>query len=130
MRAGAAGASGYVGSELVRLLSAHPSVRAGQTSEQLGQLGAHRASARQQAVGLYDLQQGECHGGRQGVAAAAIASAGRDHGVIVNDCQPDVVRLAPPLVWGRAELADAAERLPAAWASATVQTQALGTASR
>ena len=43
--------------------------------------------------------------------ASAIAAAGLDHGVIVNDCQPDVVRLAPPLVLGAAEVADAEQRL-------------------
>jgi acetylornithine aminotransferase len=47
--------------------------------------------------------------------ASAIAAAGLDHGVIVNDCQPDVVRLAPPLVLGSAEVADAEQRLGAAW---------------
>jgi acetylornithine aminotransferase len=48
-------------------------------------------------------------------AAAPIARAALDHGVIVNDCQPDVVRVAPPLILGERELADASDRLPAAW---------------
>jgi hypothetical protein len=38
--------------------------------------------------------------------------------VIVNDCQPDVVRVAPPLIIGSAELTEAADRLQTAWASA------------
>ena len=40
-----------------------------------------------------------------------------EQGVIVNDCQPDVVRLAPPLILGAAEIADARERLWAAWSA-------------
>jgi acetylornithine/N-succinyldiaminopimelate aminotransferase len=54
-------------------------------------------------------------------AATAIATAGLDAadaglGVIVNDCQPDVVRLAPPLVLGPDEFTDAEELLHIAWA--------------
>jgi acetylornithine/N-succinyldiaminopimelate aminotransferase len=57
-------------------------------------------------------------------AAAVIAAAGMDAalddqngriGVIVNDCQPDVVRLAPPLVLGAREYGDAEHLLPTAW---------------
>ncbi len=47
--------------------------------------------------------------------ASTIAAAGLEHGVIVNDCQPDVVRLAPPLVLGEPEVDDARHRLIAAW---------------
>ncbi len=47
--------------------------------------------------------------------AAVIASAGLDDGVIVNDCQADVVRLAPPLILGAAEVAEATDRLHTAW---------------
>jgi acetylornithine aminotransferase len=50
--------------------------------------------------------------------ASAIATAGLDHGVIVNDVQPNVVRLAPPLVLGPAEVADAEQRLGEAWSHA------------
>jgi acetylornithine aminotransferase len=50
--------------------------------------------------------------------AATISWTALEHGVIVNDCQPDVVRLAPPLVLGTPELADAATRLGAAWSAA------------
>lgn len=50
--------------------------------------------------------------------ASAVASAGLDNGVIVNDVQPDVVRIAPPLVTGAPEVADAQERLPVAWDAA------------
>jgi acetylornithine aminotransferase len=49
--------------------------------------------------------------------ASAIAAGGLDHGVIVNDCQPDVVRLAPPLVLGAAEVTEAAQRLTATWSA-------------
>jgi acetylornithine/N-succinyldiaminopimelate aminotransferase len=49
-------------------------------------------------------------------AAGAIARAALDNGVIVNDCQPDVVRLAPPLIIDQPELDVARERLTAAWA--------------
>lgn len=47
--------------------------------------------------------------------ASSVATAGLDHAVIVNDCQPDVVRLAPPLILGPAEIIDADRRLSAAW---------------
>jgi acetylornithine aminotransferase len=50
--------------------------------------------------------------------ASAIASTGLDVGVIVNDCQQDVVRLAPPLVLGGAEIVEARYRLTAAWEQA------------
>jgi acetylornithine/N-succinyldiaminopimelate aminotransferase len=54
--------------------------------------------------------------------ASAAAAAGLDHGVIVNDVQPDAVRLAPPLVTGPAEIADARERLAAAWQGLSVRS--------
>jgi acetylornithine aminotransferase len=54
--------------------------------------------------------------------ASAAAAAGLDHGVIVNDVQPDAVRLAPPLVIGPAEIADARERLAAAWQGLSVRS--------
>jgi acetylornithine/N-succinyldiaminopimelate aminotransferase len=60
--------------------------------------------------------------------ASAIAAAGLDNGVIVNDCQPDVVRLAPPLILGAAEVADAEQRLATAWSEAR-QRRALGPAT-
>jgi acetylornithine/N-succinyldiaminopimelate aminotransferase len=47
--------------------------------------------------------------------ASAVAAAGLHNGVIVNACQPNVVRLAPPLVLGRREVADAEQRLGGAW---------------
>lgn len=47
--------------------------------------------------------------------ASAIAAAALRHGVIVNDCKPDVVRLAPPLVLGAVEVTVALDRLRAAW---------------
>lgn len=47
--------------------------------------------------------------------AAAIADAALANGVIVNACRPDVIRLAPPLILGSAELDDASTRLSAAW---------------
>jgi acetylornithine/N-succinyldiaminopimelate aminotransferase len=50
--------------------------------------------------------------------ASMIAAAGLDNGVIVNDCQPDVVRVAPPLILGPAEVADAGRRLSSAWSDA------------
>ena len=50
--------------------------------------------------------------------ASAVAAAGLHNGVIVNDCQPNVVRLAPPLVLGRLEVDDAEQRLGAAWREA------------
>jgi acetylornithine aminotransferase len=57
--------------------------------------------------------------------AARIARAGLEQGVIVNDCQPNVVRLAPPLILGAAELADAHDRLSAAWEQAISEATAL-----
>jgi acetylornithine aminotransferase len=53
-----------------------------------------------------------------GPDASVIAAAGLDNGVIVNDCQPDVVRVAPPLILGPAEVADAERRLSSAWSDA------------
>jgi acetylornithine/N-succinyldiaminopimelate aminotransferase len=50
--------------------------------------------------------------------ASALTGAALEAGVIVNDCQPDVVRVAPPLIIGSAELTEAADRLQTAWASA------------
>lgn len=40
-------------------------------------------------------------------AARAVAAAALEAGVFVNDCTPDVVRLAPPLVIGEGELDEA-----------------------
>jgi len=54
--------------------------------------------------------------GRGLLLGAAVAAAGLDHGVIVNDCQPDVIRLAPPLILGAVEVAVAERRLSDAWA--------------
>jgi acetylornithine aminotransferase len=51
-------------------------------------------------------------------SAAAVAWCGLDHGVIVNDCQPNVVRLAPPLILGEDGAAEARQRLDASFAAA------------
>lgn len=56
--------------------------------------------------------------------AATIAASGLDQRVIVNSCQPDVVRIAPPLVMGPAEVADARVRLAACWRSADERSAA------
>ncbi len=50
-------------------------------------------------------------------AASVVAATALEHGVIVNDVQPDVVRLAPPLVLAGTGVADAKERLRATWAA-------------
>lgn len=56
------------------------------------------------------------------LAGLAVNALGHAHAVIVNDCTPRVVRLAPPLIIGPEELTVAADRLGAAWAAATAQT--------
>jgi acetylornithine/N-succinyldiaminopimelate aminotransferase len=48
--------------------------------------------------------------------ARRVAAAALDAGVLVNDCTPDVVRLAPPLVIAEAELDDALTVLEKVWA--------------
>ena len=48
--------------------------------------------------------------------ARSVAAAALDAGVLVNDCTPSVVRLAPPLVIGDGELDDALTALEKAWA--------------
>lgn len=47
--------------------------------------------------------------------ARAVAAAALDAGVLVNDCTPDVIRLAPPLVIADDELDDALTVLEKAW---------------
>jgi acetylornithine/N-succinyldiaminopimelate aminotransferase len=49
--------------------------------------------------------------------ASRAAAAALTGGVIVNDCKPDVIRVAPPLVLGDAEVATARRRLADAWAT-------------
>jgi acetylornithine/N-succinyldiaminopimelate aminotransferase len=50
-----------------------------------------------------------------GEAARALAAACLDAGVLVNDCTPSVLRLAPPFVIGEGELDDALTVLEKAW---------------
>jgi len=44
--------------------------------------------------------------------AAKVAAAALDQGFIINDCTPDRIRLAPPLILGRAEAATFLEAWP------------------
>jgi acetylornithine aminotransferase len=48
--------------------------------------------------------------------ARALAAAALDAGVLVNDCTPRVVRLAPPLMIAEDELDDALTVVEKAWA--------------
>jgi acetylornithine aminotransferase len=53
--------------------------------------------------------------------ARAVAAAALDAGVLVNDCTPAVVRLAPPLVIEEAELDDALTVLEKVWADVSAR---------
>ncbi|HVM20197.1 MAG TPA: acetylornithine transaminase [Egibacteraceae bacterium] len=53
-----------------------------------------------------------------GDVAATVVGAALDAGLVVNDVAPDVLRLAPPLIMGDAELDQLAERLDAALSTA------------
>lgn len=84
--------------------------------------GAELAEILRQQPGVVDVRgRGLLLGAVLGFGAPgahAIAAAGLEAGVIVNDCKSDVVRVAPPLILGAGELDDARERLAAAWAAA------------
>ena len=49
-----------------------------------------------------------------GAHAAAIETAARDHGLLVNAVKPDVIRLAPPLILTEADVDDALPQLSSA----------------
>ena len=50
-------------------------------------------------------------------ASRAVAAAALDEGVLVNDCTPNVLRIAPPLVIGEGELRDALSVLDKVWSA-------------
>jgi acetylornithine aminotransferase len=49
-----------------------------------------------------------------GVSAAAVEIAAREHGLLINAVKPDVIRLAPPLIVSESEVSEAVHRLATA----------------